>query len=80
MLLLKLKKAFRMTIIVVTHELASVFVIADRIALLHNGEVIFLGTKEEMQQSENEKVKQFLERRPDDEEIDRDEYLQTLVG
>jgi phospholipid/cholesterol/gamma-HCH transport system ATP-binding protein len=34
-LILKLKKAFKMTIVVVTHELASVFTIADRIAMLH---------------------------------------------
>jgi len=79
-LILKLKKAFKMTIVVVTHELASVFVIADRIALLHDGEVIFIGTKEQMKRSEDARVKQFLERRPDEEEIDRDQYLNTLVS
>src|ERR1700739_4729069 len=33
-LILKLKKAFRMTIVVVTHELASAYLIADRMILL----------------------------------------------
>ena len=39
-LILKLKLAFRMTIVVVTHELASAFVIADRITVMHEGEII----------------------------------------
>ncbi|NOY57623.1 MAG: ATP-binding cassette domain-containing protein [Calditrichaeota bacterium] len=79
-LILKLKKAFKMTIVVVTHELASVFLIADRIALLHEGEVIFLGTKEEMKNSKDPRICQFLERRPDEEIIDRDKHLSALVG
>lgn len=79
-LILKLKKAFKMTIVVVTHELESVFLIADRIALLHEGEVIFLGTKEEMKNSSDPRIRQFLERRPDEEVVDRDKYLSALVG
>jgi len=79
-LILKLKKAFKMTIVVVTHEMASVFLIADRIALLHEGEVIFLGTKEEMKNSKDPRIIQFLERRPDEEVIDRDKQLSALVG
>jgi len=34
-LILDLKQAFRMTIIVVTHELASAFLIADRMVLIN---------------------------------------------
>ncbi len=79
-LILKLKTALRMTIVAVTHEMASVFMIADRICLLHDGEIIFLGTKEEMKQSKDPYVKQFLERRPDDETLDPDKYLHELVG
>jgi phospholipid/cholesterol/gamma-HCH transport system ATP-binding protein len=79
-LILKLKRAFRMTIMVVTHELASVFLIADRIALLDDGQVIFLGTKEDMKSSSNPKVKQFLERQPDEEVVDREQYLNSLIG
>ena len=79
-LILKLKKAFKMTIVVVTHELASVFTIADRIAMLHEGRVIALGTPEELQASANPIVKQFLQREADAEEIDRERYLSNLVG
>ena len=43
-LILEMKKAFRMTIIVVTHELASAFLIADRMVLIDKGNVVAIGT------------------------------------
>jgi phospholipid/cholesterol/gamma-HCH transport system ATP-binding protein len=79
-LILKLQKAFRMTIVVVTHELESVFLIADRVALLDNGKIIALGTVDELKQSDNEKVQQFFNRIPDPEKIDRESYLNSLIG
>ena len=45
-LILDLKKAFHMTIIVVTHELASAFLIADRMVLINKGDVVAMGTVE----------------------------------
>ena len=39
-LILKLKKAFRITIVVVTHELASAFLIADRMIVLDKGVIV----------------------------------------
>ena len=78
-LILKLKNAFKMTIVVVTHELASVFTIADRIAMLHEGEIIFQGTREAIQNSKHPIVQQFLNREADDVEPDRDKYLHSLV-
>ena len=44
-LILELKQAFRMTIIVVTHELASAYLIADRMVLIDKGHVVAIGTK-----------------------------------
>lgn len=79
-LILKLKTALKMTIVVVTHEMASVYLIADRVCLLHDGEVKFLGTKKELKNSQDPYVLQFLERRPDDENFDADQYLQDLVA
>jgi phospholipid/cholesterol/gamma-HCH transport system ATP-binding protein len=79
-LILKLKKAFKMTIVVVTHELASVFTIADRIAMLHDGRVIALGTSAELQASTHPLVRQFMNREADADEIDRERYLSSLVG
>jgi phospholipid/cholesterol/gamma-HCH transport system ATP-binding protein len=65
-LILVLKQTFRMTIIVVTHEMASAFRIADRIAMLYQGSFSAVGTKEEMKTSQNPRVRQFLDRIPDD--------------
>jgi phospholipid/cholesterol/gamma-HCH transport system ATP-binding protein len=69
-----------MTIVIVTHELESVFLIADRVALLDSGKIIALGTVEELKQSDNEKVQQFFNRVPDPEKIDRESYLNSLIG
>lgn len=78
-LILKLQKAFKMTIVVVTHELASVFTIADRIAMLHEGKVIAIGTKDELRQNPDPRVQQFLNREADEEDPDREKYLSSLV-
>jgi phospholipid/cholesterol/gamma-HCH transport system ATP-binding protein len=78
-LILELKKAFRMTIIVVTHELASAFLIADRMVLIDKGNVVAIGTVDAMRTSTQPRVRQFLDRvaEPDVEgELD---YLQTLT-
>lgn len=78
-LILKLKKALRMTIVVVTHEMESVKCIADRIALLHDGQIKFLGSYKDMIKEKDPYVRQFLQRKPDQEQRDPDEYLNELV-
>ena len=72
-LILKLKKALRMTIVVVTHEMASMYLIADRVIMLHAGEVIFSGNKENFQKDQHPRVRQFIERRPE-------EYGEAEIG
>src|SRR5579871_3937946 len=59
-LILKLKKAFRITILVVTHELASAFLIADRMILLDKGHIVANGTTPELRASQQPRVRQFL--------------------
>src|SRR6202040_756127 len=61
-LVLELNRAFHMTIIVATHELASAFLIADRMLLIDKGNVVALGTTEEMRSSTQPRVRQFLDR------------------
>ncbi|HTS68799.1 MAG TPA: ABC transporter ATP-binding protein [Terriglobia bacterium] len=78
-LIKKLKAAFRMTIVVVTHELASAFRIADRITVMEHGEVIATGTPEGIRQSRHPRVLQFMNRIPDDEQVDQQEYLRSLT-
>ena len=79
-LILQLKRAFRMTIIVVTHELASAFLIADRMLLIDRGKVVALGTPEEMRSSTQPRVRQFLDRVPEPEISGEMDYLQMLTA
>jgi phospholipid/cholesterol/gamma-HCH transport system ATP-binding protein len=78
-LILQLKRAFRMTIIVVTHELASAFLIADRMLLIDKGNVIALGTAEVMRSSTQPRVRQFLDRIAEPEIAGEMDYLQMLT-
>jgi phospholipid/cholesterol/gamma-HCH transport system ATP-binding protein len=79
-LILKLKKAFRMSIVVVTHELASAYLIADRMILLDKGVVVANGTVKELQASSQPRVRQFLDRVPEPELTGEFDYLQMLTG
>jgi phospholipid/cholesterol/gamma-HCH transport system ATP-binding protein len=79
-LLLKLKEAFGITIIVVTHELASAFLIADRMVLLDKGYIVAIGTPSELQASTHPRVRQFLDRVPEPEISQEIDYLQMLTG
>jgi phospholipid/cholesterol/gamma-HCH transport system ATP-binding protein len=64
-LILGLKRAFSMTVVVVTHEMPSAFRIADRMAMLYKGSLIAVGTKEELKTSSHPRIRQFLDRIPD---------------
>lgn len=79
-LIKKLKKAFKMTIVIVTHEMESVFNIADRIAMMHLGKILAVGTREELRNHPDPIIQQFFNRQPDDEEVDRERYLESLTG
>ena len=79
-LILELKRAFHMTIIVVTHELASAFLIADRMLLIDKGNIVALGTTEEMRSSTQPRVRQFLDRIAEPEVSGELDYLQMLTA
>ena len=78
-LILELKKAFHMTIIVVTHELASAFLIADRMVLIDKGNVVAIGSTVEMRASTQPRVRQFLDRIAEPEVSQELDYLQMLT-
>ena len=59
-LVLKLQQEHHMASIVVTHDLHSAKTIADRLALLNEGEVVIEGSFEELQKSDIEFVREFL--------------------
>ena len=78
-LILELKQAFRMTILVVTHELASAFLVADRMVLIDKGNIVAIGTNEEMRSSTQPRVRQFLDRVAEPEVSRELDYLQMLT-
>jgi len=59
-LIIDLSKKLSMTSVVVTHDMKSVMAIADRIAMLHEGKVLQIGTPSEIQHSSNPIIKQFI--------------------
>jgi len=77
-LILHLKQAFKMTIVVVTHEMASAFLIADRMCMLHQGTMIAIGSVEEIKSHEHPRVRQFLDRIPDEPGMSEAHYLTGL--
>jgi phospholipid/cholesterol/gamma-HCH transport system ATP-binding protein len=79
-LILDLKKAFRMTIVVVTHEMASVEIIADRVAMMHEGKVHAVGTIDELKAIGDPIIDQFFNREPDEQEVDKERHIHALTG
>jgi phospholipid/cholesterol/gamma-HCH transport system ATP-binding protein len=49
------------TSIVVTHDMNSAFRVADRMAMLSDGKIVFVGTPEETRASNHPLVRQFME-------------------
>jgi phospholipid/cholesterol/gamma-HCH transport system ATP-binding protein len=59
-LTLSLRERLQMTSIVVTHDLASAYKVADRMAMIHDGRIIFTGTPEEIRKSHDPYIQQFV--------------------
>lgn len=59
-LILDLNEKLNVTSMVVTHDLRIAFKISDRIALLHQGMITFVGTPDEVEGSESPLVKAFV--------------------
>ncbi|HEY7841926.1 MAG TPA: ABC transporter ATP-binding protein [Gammaproteobacteria bacterium] len=79
-LILNLRTAMKMTIVIITHELHSVFAVADRILVMDAGRAIMIGTKEEIQASTDPRIVNMLNRRPHDEEFNAEAYLEKLTS
>ena len=59
-LIRQLQKGLSITSVAVTHDMQSAYKIADRIAMLYEGRIIFLGTPQEIQASSSPIVQQFI--------------------
>ncbi|MFA5144312.1 MAG: ABC transporter ATP-binding protein [Candidatus Omnitrophota bacterium] len=81
-LILDLSKKLAITSVVVTHDMKSVFSIADRIAMLYEGRVLEVGTPDEIRKSSNQMVRQFVSGSPDGPIKffqQKDDYLEQLM-
>lgn len=61
-LVMKLRDSLGVTSVVVTHDVRGAFTVADRIALLKEGEIRAMGTPEEIRSSTDDAVREFIER------------------
>jgi phospholipid/cholesterol/gamma-HCH transport system ATP-binding protein len=68
-LILKFKQQLDVTSIVVTHDLASAFKVADHMVMLHEGRVVLEGTPEEFRNSADPVVRRFLRGEASEEEL-----------
>ncbi len=60
-LIVSLQKRFKVTSIVVTHDMASAFRVSDRLALIYDKKIEYVGSKDEVKNSSNKIVRQFIE-------------------
>jgi phospholipid/cholesterol/gamma-HCH transport system ATP-binding protein len=78
-LILSLKKAYSLSMVVVTHELASAYLIADRMILIDRGNIAAMGPVEEVKNSRHPRVRQFLDRIADTTQDDDVDHLRMFT-
>jgi phospholipid/cholesterol/gamma-HCH transport system ATP-binding protein len=66
-LIRKMQEMLNVTSVVVTHDIHSMFYVADRIALLYDGKINFYGSVEETKKSNNQILQDFITGRVPDE-------------
>jgi phospholipid/cholesterol/gamma-HCH transport system ATP-binding protein len=59
-LIIKTREKYRYTAVVISHEVPDIFEITDKVAMLYNGKIEEYGTPEEIINSSNPVVKQFI--------------------
>jgi len=59
-LILDLAERLNVTSVTITHDMASAYKIADRMAVLYKGRIEEVGTPEQIQNTDNEVVQQFI--------------------
>lgn len=66
-LMVRMRDQLKVTGIVITHDMRSAYKVGTRIAMLYEGEIRQVGTIDEIQQSKDPVVRQFIEGRPTEE-------------
>lgn len=60
-LIVSLQERFKITSLVVTHDMQSAFQVSDRLALIYDKKIEFIGTVDEVKTSDNKIVMQFIQ-------------------
>ena len=63
-LMVRVREELGTTAIVVTHDMRSAYTVGDRIAMLYEGRIRQVGTVQEIQETKDPVVRQFIEGRP----------------
>jgi phospholipid/cholesterol/gamma-HCH transport system ATP-binding protein len=58
--IMSLKEKVNLTTIIVSHDLSFALYLSDRVAMMHDGEIIVIGTPEEIKKSQNPIVRNFI--------------------
>jgi len=61
-MLIDAQKQYELTSVIISHDMASAFKLADRMAMLHEGKITFIGTPEEARNTPQEEVQRFVSR------------------
>ncbi len=64
-LVLKMARELGVTSVVITHDMTSAYRVADRIAMLYDGRIRFVGTPDEIRATTDNVVRAFIEGRPE---------------
>jgi phospholipid/cholesterol/gamma-HCH transport system ATP-binding protein len=64
-LMIRMREKLGVTSIVITHDMRSAYSVGSRIAMLYEGKVRAVGTVDEIRQTTDPIVRQFIEGRPD---------------
>jgi phospholipid/cholesterol/gamma-HCH transport system ATP-binding protein len=64
-LIMKMARELGVTSVVVTHDMKSAYRVANRVAMLHEGGIRWIGTPDEIQRADDPVVRGFIEGRPD---------------
>ena len=68
-LAVRIQEQYQTTSVIVTHNMKTVFTVADRVAFLRGGVIDFLGHPSELENTQNDHLKAFVEGRSADQDL-----------
>lgn len=68
-LIIRLQRELKVTSVIVTHDMVSAYKIADRLVMLHLGQVIFSGTEQQIKTESIDIVRRFIAGESEDKKV-----------